>query len=156
MIAFFLPELPTCGQFRKGCQKDHPKKGTRVTQAVTTIGFLNLGGEKHSVFLSSANTVSAEESSKPKRRLLLSAMVIEYAKGSRAKRYLIGFGAGSAKVTVRFVFRDEINKREIFRTDCRGKFYGIMSFVGGNKEEAVSEAAGDVVDSLFKKIKKNR
>jgi hypothetical protein len=79
-----------------------------------------------------------------------------YDKGSRAGRWLVGFGAGATKVKVRFVFRDAQTGAELFRTDRQGKFYGTVSLVGGGKGQAVSEAAGDVVDGLIKDIRKNR
>lgn len=99
----------------------------------------------------------ASASSAPVRQeVRLSGTVILYTKGSRAKRYLVGFGAGAAKLKVRFIFRDAATGQEVFRTERQGKFYGTISFVGGGKGEATSEAAGDVVDGLIKDIKKNR
>ncbi len=65
-------------------------------------------------------------------------------------------GAGATKVKVRFILRDAETGEELFRTDRQGKFYGTISLVGGGKEHAVSEAAGDVVDGLIKDIQKNR
>ena len=91
-----------------------------------------------------------------KRRVLLGGSVITYDKGSRAGRWLVGFGAGATKVKVRFIFRDAETGAEVFRTDRQGKFYGTISLVGGGKEHAVSEAAGDVVDGLIRDIQKNR
>jgi len=91
-----------------------------------------------------------------KRRLVLSGTVIAFDKGSRASRWLVGFGAGATKVKVRFIFSDAETGVEVFRTDRQGKFYGTFSVVGGDKSHAVSEAAGDVVDGLIKDIAKNR
>lgn len=90
------------------------------------------------------------------KRLQLSGTVVQYDKGSRAARWLVGLGAGATKVKVRFVFTDADTHKELFRVDRQGKFYGMVGFVGGSSEQATSEAAGDVVDGLIKEIKKNR
>lgn len=90
------------------------------------------------------------------KALTLSTQVIEFDKGSRAARWAVGFGAGATKVKVRFVLKDAANGQELLKTERQGKFYGTFSFVGGSKEHAVSEAAGDVVDGLIKEINKNR
>ncbi len=95
------------------------------------------------------------ESPEPEKRLVLSSTVIKYTKGSRAGRWLVGFGAGATKVKVRFVFRDASTGEELFRTDRQGKFYGTFSVIGGGKGHAVSEASGDVVDGLIRQIRKN-
>jgi hypothetical protein len=86
----------------------------------------------------------------------LSSEVIQYKKGSRAKRYLVGFGAGATKVKVRFTFRKAATNEELLRTEREGSFAGVFSFVGGGKAEATEEAVGDVLDGLIKDILKNR
>ena len=91
-----------------------------------------------------------------KRAVILSGTVIEYDKGSREARWFVGMGAGATKVKVRFVFRDAQTGAELLRTDRQGQFYGWIAFVGGSKEQATGEAAGDVVDRLMDDIKKNR
>ncbi len=104
-----------------------------------------------------ASALAATDSVKnSQRRLLLSGTVVQYDKGSRAARWFVGMGAGATKVKVRFAFRDAESGAELLRTDCQGKFYGWVAFVGGSKEQATNEAAGDVVDGLLRAIKKNR
>jgi len=90
------------------------------------------------------------------RRLVLSGTVTKFSKGSRAKRYLVGFGAGASAVKVLFVFRDEASGEVVYRTERQGKYYGTVSIFGGESREAATEAAGDVVDGLIKDVKKNR
>ena len=88
--------------------------------------------------------------------LILSTQVIGFDKGNRATRWAIGLGAGATKVRVHFVLKDATSGEELLKTDRQGKFYGTFSFVGGSKEHAVTEAAGDVVDGLIKEINQKR
>ena len=53
----------------------------------------------------------------PARALTLSGTVIAYDQGSRTARYLVGFGAGATRVTVRFVLRATANGQEILQID---------------------------------------
>lgn len=105
-----------------------------------------------------AAATAGVEAAKPAegQQLKLALTVIKFDKGNRAARYMVGFGAGATKIKVRFVFSDAASGKELFRTDREGKFYGTISFVGGSKEHAVTEAAGDVIDGLIKDINKNR
>jgi len=90
------------------------------------------------------------------KRLVLSSTVVEYNKGSRAARFVVGMGAGAAKMRIRFVFKDAATGAELFQTEREGKYAGWLSGSGGTKEEAVIESAGDVVDRLLEDIKKQR
>ena len=90
------------------------------------------------------------------KRLILSNRVVEYSKGNRAARMLVGWGAGAAKMRIQFVFKDAETGAELFRTEREGKYAGWLSGTGGTKEEAVIESAGDVVDRLLDDIKKQR
>lgn len=101
-------------------------------------------------------TPAPATSATPKRRVKLSGTVTMYDKGSRAARWLVGFGAGATRVKVLFIFRDAETGAELFRTERKGSFSGMIAFVGGGKDQATGEAAGDVVDGLVKQIKKNR
>jgi hypothetical protein len=107
--------------------------------------------------IDAAETASAE-AAKPAegQKLTLAMTVIKFDKGNRAARYMVGFGAGATKIKVRFVFCDAATGKELFRSDREGKFYGAISLVGGSKEHAVTEAAGDVIDGLIKDVNKNR
>jgi len=90
------------------------------------------------------------------KRLLLTSTVVGYDKGSRAARFMVGMGAGAAKMRIRFVFKDAVTGAELFTTEREGKYAGWLSGTGGTKEEAVVESAGDVVDRLLEDIKKQR
>jgi hypothetical protein len=99
---------------------------------------------------------SVEPQNRESKRLILSSTVIQYKKGSRAKRYFVGFGAGATKVKVRFTLRDAATGQELLRSEREGSYSGILSLAGGGKAEANEEAVGDVLDGLIKDILKNR
>ena len=108
------------------------------------------------VMFAVGNTNPEEARPAEGQKLMMAMTVIQFEKGNRASRYLVGFGAGATKIKVRFVFTDAASGKEMFRTDREGKFYGAISFVGGSKEQAITEAAGDVLDGLIKDVNKNR
>jgi uncharacterized protein DUF4410 len=114
--------------------------------------------KKKNIFnqVTDAAATSVEPLDKEARRLILSSAVIQYKKGSRAKRYFVGFGAGATKVKVRFTFRDAATGQELLRTERDGSYSGVLSLAGGGKAEANEEAVGDVLDGLIKDILKNR
>lgn len=112
--------------------------------------------QKKKVFEKVIDGAESNSTEEKTQRLILSTTVIAFDKGNRAARYLVGFGAGATKVKVRFTLRDAETGRELLTTDKQGKFFGVISFVGGDKDHAVAEAAGDVVDGLIKEINKKR
>ncbi len=89
-------------------------------------------------------------------RLVLNGEVISYEKGSRTARVLVGFGAGQAKVTTRFVFTDAATGQEVFRTEQVGTYKGTKAIGGGSEEKGLSESARKTVDGLIQVIKRNR
>ncbi len=82
--------------------------------------------------------------------LLLDGTVISFEKGSRAKRYFIGFGAGKAYCTIQSVFTDKKTGEQILKLNFDGELS--MSLFGGSAEEAVQgvvEAYLDYFDDYF-------
>ena len=82
--------------------------------------------------------------------LLLDGTVISFEKGSRAKRYFIGFGAGKAYCTIQSVFADKKTGEQILKLNFDGELS--MSVFGGSAEEAVQgvvEAYLDYFDDYF-------
>ena len=82
--------------------------------------------------------------------LMLDGTVISFEKGSRAKRYFIGFGAGKAYCTIQSVFTDKKTGEQILKLNFDGELS--MGIFGGSEEEAVQgvvEAYLDYFDDYF-------
>lgn len=82
--------------------------------------------------------------------LCLDGTVISYEKGSRAKRYFIGFGAGKAYCTIQSTFTDKNTGEEVLKLNFDGELS--MSLFGGSADEAVQgvvEAYLDYFDDYF-------
>jgi hypothetical protein len=89
----------------------------------------------------------------PERRLILSSSVVALEKGSRAKRYFAGLGAGQSKVKVRFAVKDARTTTEVLSFEEQGSFKGVLSAFGGSEEEAFVKVASDVVENLIEELK---
>src|SRR5687768_3718015 len=74
--------------------------------------------------------------------LLLTGMIVKFQKGNRAKRYLIGFGAGATKMVVHVKFADAATGEVLFERDVDGKvFIGVF---GGDSKGATIGVAKDI------------
>lgn len=83
--------------------------------------------------------------------LVLDGTVISFEKGSRAKRYFIGFGAGKAYCTIQSLFTDKKTSEHIMKMNFDGELS--MGIFGGSVEEAVDgvvDAYIDYFDDYFK------
>ena len=89
-----------------------------------------------------------------KRQLLLSGTVTDFEPGSQAERYLVGFGAGAAKLRMHCVFQDAATRKEILSTDHQHKFW--TGAFGGSKNAATTHTAEGMVKSIVDDIKRNR
>lgn len=78
--------------------------------------------------------------------LVLDGTIISFEKGSRAKRYFIGFGAGKAFCTIQSTFTNKSTGREILKTNFDGELS--MSFFGGSADEAVDAVVDAYIDYL--------
>ncbi len=67
--------------------------------------------------------------------LVMDGVVISFEKGSRAKRYFIGFGAGKAYCTIQATFSDKETGEVVLKANFDGELS--MSFFGGSPKEAV-------------------
>lgn len=76
--------------------------------------------------------------------LQLDGKVISFEKGSRAKRYFIGFGAGKAFCTIQATFTDKASGQEVVKANFDGELS--MSFFGGSAEEAVDSVVKAFID----------
>lgn len=82
--------------------------------------------------------------------LVLDGVVVSFEKGSRAKRYFIGFGAGKAFCTIQATFTNKRTGEVVLKSNFDGELS--MSFFGGSAEEAVDavvEAFIDYFDDYF-------
>jgi hypothetical protein len=74
----------------------------------------------------------------------LNGTVISYEKGSRAKRYFIGFGAGKAFCTIQAVFTDRATNEVVLKANFDGELSS--SFFGGSADEAVQGVVTAFID----------
>jgi curli biogenesis system outer membrane secretion channel CsgG len=84
--------------------------------------------------------------------LKLNGTVTHYDKGSRAKRYLVGFGAGKTKIVAHITVADKETGEVLFEDDVDGKV--VMGGMGGDSLGATrglaKEVAGKIKESFFK------
>ena len=78
--------------------------------------------------------------------LVLDGTIVSFEKGSRAKRYFIGFGAGKAYCTIQSTFTNKASGQEILKTNFDGELS--MSFFGGSADEAVDAVVAAYIDYL--------
>jgi hypothetical protein len=76
--------------------------------------------------------------------LVLDGVVISFEKGSRAKRYWIGFGAGKAYCTIQATFTNKATGETVIKSNFDGELS--MSFFGGSAEEAVDAVVAAFID----------
>ena len=83
--------------------------------------------------------------------LRLESVILSYEKGSRAKRYIIGFGTGKSYMTMRVVMVNKATGEKVFEGDFDGEISG--GFVGGSSrstENAVVDEVGDYFKERFR------
>jgi Domain of unknown function (DUF4410) len=79
--------------------------------------------------------------------LTLRYRFIQFDEGSRALRYIVGFGAGKGKMTAEIVYLDAQGK-EVAKINVEGEIS--MGFFGGDFDMAISQAARQVADYTIK------
>jgi hypothetical protein len=79
--------------------------------------------------------------------------VIEYSPGSRAKRYLIGFGAGATKVKAHIQLVDIATGNVVFERDVDGKVW--IGMFGGDSSGATRGLAKEVAKVTKKQLFKS-
>jgi len=72
----------------------------------------------------------------------LTGTVVEYSKGNRAARYLVGFGAGRAKVKAHVKFTDPATNEVLLEDDVDGNV--VMGTFGGESSGALRGLAKEV------------
>src|SRR5262249_54694256 len=89
-----------------------------------------------------------------KPRSIFSGTVTTFEPGNQAERYLVGFGAGAAKLKMHFAFLDAVTGKEVLSTDHQHKFW--IGAFGGSKNAATTRTAEGMVKSIVDDIKHNR
>jgi hypothetical protein len=72
----------------------------------------------------------------------LTGSVVEYAKGNRAARYFVGFGAGRSKVKAHVKFTDSSTNEVLLEDDVDGNV--VMGALGGESSGALRGLAKEV------------
>ena len=78
--------------------------------------------------------------------LVVHGNLTSYEKGSRARRYLIGFGAGNAYTTVECTFVYKVTGDQIAKATFDGELS--MGLFGGSSDEAAGGVLDAIVDCL--------
>ena len=95
--------------------------------------------------------VAAETSAAaPDPTVRVSGTVTKYKAGSRAKRYLVGFGAGKSKVVARVRFTDKASGQVLHEEDVDGDV--VMGLFGGDSGGATREVGKAVAKAARKKF----
>lgn len=84
----------------------------------------------------------------PARRVKITGQVTKYSKGSRAARYLVGFGAGRTKLVANVKVIDAETGQLLFEKNVDGHVYG--GFFGGKTDEAKGELASEIIKTMTK------
>ncbi len=82
--------------------------------------------------------------------LKITGTVVKYKAGSRAKRYIVGFGAGKSKLIAEVKFIDAATGNVLYEQKADGDV--VMGVFGGNSGGAKSELAEQVAKSAKKKF----
>jgi hypothetical protein len=89
--------------------------------------------------VSSAGETTAQDAGPVVR---LSGVITKYKPGSRAKRYLVGFGAGATKVVAHITFTDVTSGATLFEKDVDGTVW--IGVFGGDSSGATRGLAKEV------------
>ena len=101
---------------------------------------------------------TAEKStSEGQRMVILSGIVVGFAKGSSAARVMTWpLPVGVSKAKACFVFRDATSNKEVFRFEKEAKFQATINGGIATKEEQMAHLKGGLVAALVKEMKRNR
>ena len=81
--------------------------------------------------------------------LLLKSTILSYEKGSRAKRYLIGFGTGKSYLTMRCTMINKATGEKIFEGDFEGEMMG--GLFGGSSRSTENAVVDELRDYFREK-----
>jgi hypothetical protein len=89
-----------------------------------------------------------ENINRPEDALRITGTIIRFKPGSRAKRYLIGFGVGSTIVKAHVTFVDLASGRPVLEREVQGTTWG--GLLGGSSDSADDQLGSKIV-ALAKK-----
>jgi hypothetical protein len=78
--------------------------------------------------------------------LRLTGTINHFKPGSRAKRYVVGFGAGSTEIYAHLVYVDRATGRTVLTQEVRGQMAG--GFIGGESLKVTRDLAKKVVNTV--------
>jgi len=96
------------------------------------------------VFLST----DAAAQTAPARRVKISGVVTKYAKGNRAARYLVGFGAGRTKLVADVKVTDAQTGEALIQQKVDGHVY--IGMFGGATDDAKGGLASEIIKTMTK------
>lgn len=82
--------------------------------------------------------------------LLVTGTITKYYKGSQAKRYLVGFGAGATVIGAHIKCYDAATNELLLERDVDGKV--VMGIMGGKSEGANNGLAQEVARDIKQKF----
>lgn len=125
-------------------QEEEALEAARKFREMIVNGFVRYNTLYPNQKLFSQITPSTDETN---RVLLLDCIILSYEKGSRAKRYFFGFGAGKASSILQCVFIDKTTSQKVSKANFEGEL--TMGIFGGS----VDEAQGAVVNAIIEYVK---
>lgn len=90
----------------------------------------------------------------PARRARVTGSVTKYSKGSRAARYLVGFGAGRTKLVADVKVVDAVTGAVLMEQKVDGHVYG--GLFGGETDSAKGGLASEIIKTMTKKGHANK
>lgn len=99
---------------------------------------------------SPTTTDNTEKVDSSETQLLLTGTITKYEAGSRAKRYLIGFGAGKTKVVAAIKVSDKTTGTVLLEKNVDGKV--IMGIFGGDSNGSTRGLAKEVASTTKKAL----
>jgi len=133
-------------------QKERHKEIARNMQLIAPIAFREALIQRLSESGAYASVAALDDDeANPEEGLLVEGRFTQLNPGSRTKRYMVGFGAGKARVCIEGRVLDAAGNELAVFNDCRSGT-GMVSFVGGKAEGMMSndvyKAAFNVADFL--------
>lgn len=116
-------------------------------EALTREVALQLSEAKTFTRVTISGVQSAEQAIGP--AVQLTGHVVEYSKGNRAARYVVGFGAGRSKVKAHVKFTDPAANEVLLEDDVDGNV--VMGALGGSSSGALRGLAKEVA-KVAKKV----